>query len=239
MSSLADVITHKFDSSVGSEANDALLRRVLNANFRQGTATAAERIGTAISMDVPDSVKLEAIAMLSSWGSPSNRDRVLGMWRPIEARSGEPAKNVVKALFAKGVLARVSPAVSVKAIECASNMGLTEITSTIRQLIANDETPPVQRANLLGSLSKLDDPQFANVLKAALGDSSPLVRSEARKLLVEVNKGAALRELANAVAAESTIERQSAFATLGDIDDERARSILVSQVGKLIVWLGT
>ncbi len=59
----------------------------LNANFRLGKAEHAAALAKYAGRDdVPEHLRVEAIAMLGDWEKPSPRDRVLGNWRPLAAR---------------------------------------------------------------------------------------------------------------------------------------------------------
>lgn len=68
-------------SLIDSMSNDdALLRRVLNANFRLGQPQHAAALAAfAARSDGTVTLQVEALDMLATWESPSNRDRVLGM----------------------------------------------------------------------------------------------------------------------------------------------------------------
>jgi quinoprotein glucose dehydrogenase len=60
--------------------SEPLIRRVLNANLRTGTNAAAERVASfASDVTRPDRLRVEAVAVLGVWPSPSSLDRVDGM----------------------------------------------------------------------------------------------------------------------------------------------------------------
>src|SRR5262249_2283559 len=76
--------TPKFASTV--EEKEALLRRVLNANFHVGTTQTARALACyAARKDAPDNMRAEALEQLADWEHPSGRDRVVGLWRPVAA----------------------------------------------------------------------------------------------------------------------------------------------------------
>ncbi|MGH9162838.1 MAG: HEAT repeat domain-containing protein [Vicinamibacteraceae bacterium] len=61
--------------------NEPLLRRIINANLRVGTAEAAERLAAFASDHArPEALRAEAIAALGVWPSPSPMDRVDGFY---------------------------------------------------------------------------------------------------------------------------------------------------------------
>jgi quinoprotein glucose dehydrogenase len=78
----------------------AMLRSI-NANYRLGTAEAAQRLAKfAARPDAPEAMRVEAIRALGAWGRPGDRDRVLGLRRPLEARDPAPALEALKSVRA-------------------------------------------------------------------------------------------------------------------------------------------
>ena len=60
--------------------------RVLNANFRLGQKENAEAVTAyAGRADSPEELRVEALKELADWTKPAGRDRVMGVWRPLEA----------------------------------------------------------------------------------------------------------------------------------------------------------
>ena len=67
--------------------SDPLGFRVLNANFRLGGKENAEAVAAfAARADVSETLRIEALHELADWAKPSGRDRVMGVWRPLEPR---------------------------------------------------------------------------------------------------------------------------------------------------------
>jgi hypothetical protein len=61
--------------------NEALLRRVINANLRIGTKEAADRLSAfAADSANPEALRVEAVAALGVWADPSPLDRVDGFY---------------------------------------------------------------------------------------------------------------------------------------------------------------
>src|SRR5205823_6504638 len=76
---------------------DAMLRRVLNANFRVGTAASATALAQfANSASEPEAFRAEALAYLSEWPKSSGRDRITGLWRPLPSRDANIAGKVLQ-----------------------------------------------------------------------------------------------------------------------------------------------
>src|SRR5947199_5080217 len=76
---------------------EALLRRVLNANFHFGTPTTAVALAKfAARADAPENMRVEALEELADWEHPSGIDRVVGLWRPVpSARHKEAAADAL------------------------------------------------------------------------------------------------------------------------------------------------
>lgn len=200
--------------------DEALLRRILNANYRIGGAEQADAVASVLRADVSDVIQLEAIDMLGNWETPSNRDRVLGMWRPLEPRAADPAREAIRQLLLDGDgIAAASTGVRAELIALAAKLGLKEIVTSVRQAIGNPDFDPAQRANMLTSLVALDGSMAKDDVTNALQDGSALVRSRARELLLELDPLKGVQELRDVLMDGQTVERQSAWATLSSMDE--------------------
>lgn len=221
-------------SLIDSMSNDdALLRRVLNANFRLGQPQHAAALAAfAARSDGTVTLQVEALDMLATWESPSNRDRVLGMWRPLSNRDREVA---VAALLPKlGAMLSGSNDVRVKATQVASQFGLPEAGPALLELFADAKQPAKVRADAIHGLGKLKAVETPGAIQSALTDSEPLVRAAARTALASIDPEAAVAPLQVALSAETTIERQEAAAALATIESDTAMQVLVTAVEKLI-----
>ena len=102
-----DAISKEFDG------RDALLRRVLNANFRLGTAENAAAVARfAARADVPEAMRIEALEMLAAWEKPSGHDRVINAWRPLEPRAADIAVAALAAGARRNLFRKQSSAAS-------------------------------------------------------------------------------------------------------------------------------
>lgn len=196
--------------------DDALLRRVLNANFRLGGAENAQRLAKfAANPQSPRTLRLEAIDMLANWESPSSRDRVLGMWRPLANRD----KGIAKAALQEslpGILAAPTT-IRLAAAKLAARLEIAEAAEPLRALFAaNDESGRV-RSEALSSLAQLRPDDVPALLPAALADKSAEVRTAARGLLLKTDFPRAIVELERAVSAPSMMERQASVMQLAEL----------------------
>ncbi|WP_164103290.1 PVC-type heme-binding CxxCH protein [Candidatus Laterigemmans baculatus] len=176
--------------------DEALIRRVLNANFRLGTPEAAAAIARyAGRASAPESMRLEALAMLGEWASPDERDRVLNDWRPLGLRPAEEAQVALQESLASVLAGPES--VRTAAVTLAAELGLREITPLLAERLADEELNEASRAAALRALAVLD-PKAAAVQATELLGPSAASASTATAVRV-----AALETLADTAPAES------------------------------------
>lgn len=214
-------------------SDDALLRRVLNANFRLGHAEHANAIAKFASQaEMPSAMRVEALDMLESWAIPSSRDRVLGMWRPLGKRDSTTAANALA-----GQLAAVlsgSNEVRVKAASVALKLGLPEAAPALHALFIDEKQPPQVRADAILGLASLKADEASTAIQTALSDSQPIVRAAARTAFARIDPSAAVAPLATALSAETVIERQAAAAALSSIDSLAADAAVEAALKRLV-----
>jgi quinoprotein glucose dehydrogenase len=83
----------------------SILLRVLNANFRLGHA---RELGTFLAREeAPEGMRSEVLQMFADWEHPSGRDRLMGCWRPLQARDPGPARLALAPLVEKLLTSRL------------------------------------------------------------------------------------------------------------------------------------
>ncbi len=226
MPQLAALITRTSD-------DDALLRRVLNANYRLGTPEAAVAIAKyAGRSDAPEAMRLEALQMLEQWAKPSGRDRVLGMWRPLPERPAADAASGMKANLA--AIFSGTGKVRVQAALVATKLDIREVAPVLRGLLADKSQPPQARAEALTALDSLRETGIKETADELLEDKEPVVRAAARNVLARINPESATPLLVAAMSADAVTERQAAISTLGRIKNEAAEKALAEALDRLL-----
>ncbi|MFM7846403.1 MAG: HEAT repeat domain-containing protein, partial [Planctomycetota bacterium] len=214
-------------------SNDALARRVLNANYRLGTAAQAQAIAqVAARASTPEPMKLEAIEMLASWDKPSPKDRVLNMWRPLAERSRQPAVDAFRAVLPT-LVARADKA-GAEAAKRAAGLGIQEVGPMLRGLVADLNQPAGSRAEALRALATLKDAQLLPVTRSAVEDQQPAVRAVARDLLAQLQPQEVLPLLRAAAQSDSMIERQAAWTTLGGVSGADVDELFTKGLDQLL-----
>ncbi len=208
--------------------SDPLLRRVLNANTRLGNAEAVAAI--AARGDVPEEVRRIALRNLEQWATPPARDPVHSGWRPLSPRDSAPAATALRRVLATVLMA---PALREPAAGAATALGMPEANQVLLDMLADVAQPGETRAEALAVLGQLGHPSLSSLVQAALTDSSPRVRSEARDLLAKQAPADAIPLLAEAIAFGTTTEAQRALETFASLKDPAVDTILAGLLDRL------
>ncbi len=206
---------------------DALAHRVLNANFRSGTAEGAQAIAAfAADAQNTDATRIEALDMLSNWGKPGELDRVMNRYLPIADRDNAPAKQALQQNFA-GILLGSSE-LQTKAVEVAAAVGITGVSEILRGYVTDSKnTPSLRRQALSGLVSIEKEKAQADVVRA-LEDESASLRAEAIRLIAKLDEVAALPAIEKAIGSKDTGERQAAWDAVAKIDSDAAKKLIES-----------
>ncbi len=213
--------------------DDAMMHRVLNANFRLGKPVHAGAIAAVAAADgVSDAMRIEALEMLADWSEPSPRDRVLGRWQPLAPRSAETARVALREVLPN--VLQSSPAAREKVVDVARQFGFREIVPFLRERLADPELAAPARAAALRALVHFRADDLASLVREAVQHDVPEIRAAARTALVAVSPDDAARELAAAVRSATMIERQAAVAGLSQLEPSRAAVILIDACRDLV-----
>ena len=213
--------------------NDALLRRVLNANFRLGEPENAVALAQfATRSDMPEAMRLEALEMLATWKEPGKLDRVLNFYRPLEDRDPEAAKDALAKSLPK--LLTADEAVRNRAANLAASLGIKEVAPVLVAMAKDSKQPAQARADAMAALTSVDAEKAKPIVQAALTANEPLVRAAAREQFAKLSPEDAAKQLEIGVAADSTIERQRALAALADAKPAGAKEIVSQAMEDLL-----
>ena len=213
---------------------DALMRRVLNANFRLGKPENAAAVARyAAKADAPETLRIEALRMLEDWAKPSSHDRVTNFWRPLPERPANVAADALRPALA-GVFSAQSDKVRQAAAEVAGKLGIKEVAPALAALFGDASRTSDARVQALRALARLKAAQLDGILTAAFKDHEPSVRAEARRVLAELRPAEAIAPLTEALASGELIERQEALATLAAMKNPNADALLAAWLDKLL-----
>jgi quinoprotein glucose dehydrogenase len=205
--------------------SDATRYRVLNANFHLGKPSNAEAVAAfAARSGAPEALRIEALKDLGEWAKPAGRDRVLGLWRPLDSQGEEIAADALKP--ALGGILRGPNKVRQEGAKLAAKLGIKDAGPVLFEMITDKNQPAAMRVESLRALEKLKDERLDRAIKLALDDDEPRVRNEGRRLLAKRLPAEAFKSLEKALATGPIVERQGALAILGDLKDPAVDEIL-------------
>lgn len=197
--------------------NENITRRVLNANFRLGGPSQAAAVAR-FAADPKGSLAMrrEALEMLADWEVPDGRDRVLGMWRPLEPRASQIPKNALEPVVER--FAAADPSLRLAVGRLAAALKLPNAAPVLRTLLKDREWNASDRAQALVSLHELGAAEEADIVDA-LSDPSVEVRAAALGVFTKAFPTAATDPLVRAAIHGETLERQVSINALAQLPE--------------------
>jgi quinoprotein glucose dehydrogenase len=216
------------------DLTEALTRRAINAANRVGRTEDAQALATVATRPAaPKNIRLEALSILAKWANPPGRDRINGLWRPIDARPSKVAADALRPAV-KGLLEDAPDEIRRETIAAVSELGIVEAGPELLALIVNGKGSSASRADAVKALEKLHDPKLGEAVEAAVGSKDGAVRSEGLRVLARLSPERAIPALAKVIEVGSIAEKQKALEVLGSSDRPEADAILASWLDRLI-----
>ena len=217
-----------------SETSFALHRRVIDANLWLGTEAAALALAAhAAEPTYPKAMRALALEAFGEFAKPHPREIVWGRWRPLPER--DPA--VVYEAFDRYGRTLVEGDLRERALEIALAYDRVPLgDDELLARVSNGRESPHSRAASLRALAGRGGAGRAlleSALAAARDSDEPLLRAEARDVLVKVSPAEGLAALDTARFDGERVERQRAFRTLGRLDSAGADALLVEAFVRL------
>ncbi len=212
-----------------ANASDVVLTRAANACLRLGTENHAKAVVLLARNDKkPVLARSEAMDVLANWVDTPVRDRITGMWRPIEGdkRSASSVKKVLKGQLLN--LLQSNHEIRTRAATLAGKLNMTEAAGQLDELLWNEKRDAKERAGALLSLGDLKPKNLDATLAKALASDKERIRAAARIVLATNTPAAALPELKKAIASGDQLEKQSAIFMLSKLNNKDSDKILLS-----------
>ena len=226
-----------------------LMLRVINANFRVGTAATAHALAQfAADEAAGDLLGVEALGALGSWAKPFPRDRVVGIFRPLGERGRDPAVAALQSVLARllgttrssgegaaantGSSARSLP-ILLATISAIAQLEIKEASPALFELVSRKSAPPKARGKALETLAGFDAPHLEDAIKLALADKDPGLRVTASTVLGKRNPDEAAKQLAGAFAESEITEQKAILTALGNLHSDAADKALATFVDDL------
>lgn len=211
-----------------------LWRRAVNAHFRLGgAANASALVAFANQSTAPSSVRAEAVTVLGDWAKPSGRDKITGLWRPLDKRDTSVATKTLQQNV-EALLKNPSSTVKLAAIKVATQLGIKEGANAAFALLADEQQRADVRTEALKALSSLKASKLADAVKIAMAAKDESLRNEATKIQARLKPGDATTKLRASLEGGSIGEKQAAFATLATVPGNAADEIFSQWLDKLL-----
>ncbi len=212
----------------------ALSRRVINANYRIGSAECTARLSEiAANAALAESVRLDALEALAQWPVKLGRDRVLGI---VVEGDGKRNATDVAALVPKLplLLGDRSDAIRIAALNASGANKLTAAAEMLTMLETNSDASGAVRAAALNALVAVGAPKLDTVVSLALESHDKTLADAARKLAGKLSPSLAVKANAAILGKGSIREQQDALANIADVQGAEADAVIAQQLDQLL-----
>lgn len=207
--------------------SEPLLRRAINANLRWGSDEALTNLLTYINdADAPEAMRMEAIATVSNWASPSVLDRVDGWYRgEIQRDLADLKASSAETLVA--VAASDSYEIREAAVKALGDLTVGQSSGMLMQLLTSDPVAAVREASLR-ALAKINQAPIDEAIEKALADPEKRVRVAGLDLIAQLEiedktKASLLEEV---IQKRTVEEQQAAVTTLAKLNESVSLPVL-------------
>ncbi len=216
-------------------ADESVMLRVLNANFRLGAPANAEALAAFATREASPALRTEALNLLALWPHPPARDRIVGVYRPL-AEKTRTAGGAIAALAPKLstlLVAHTPDNVQVAALNAVNALKLTDAAADLRAVVADNAQSASVRIAALQALAHFKDARLADAIALAANSESPDLRLATLPIATGLFPNTAVSSLSVLIERGTPKEKQAAFIALGAVKDPAADDLLLAQLGKL------
>ncbi len=214
--------------------SEPLLRRAINAALRVGGEKELDMLlAFAQRTDITDTLKMEALATLGTWASPSVLDRVDGRYRGVVERNPALIHSKIKPLIAT-LTTTTNPDVLGAVAGMMANLNITEASESLAKIYTNTKDFKTKTA-LLPALNQLKYPKMESLIKSGMEDADENVRSISVSLLDDSNiTKASLPSMVDAIFTKGSIkEQQQLLVVLGKLERDKTLVVLQQLIGQM------
>ncbi len=216
-------------------ADEPIMLRVLNANFRLGSADNAAALANYAASAASAVLRKEALDLLVLWPAPPARDRIVGVYRPLaeKTRPAGPAVDALTPILDSLFAAHTPDSVQSAAIEALAALKHPATSRILGSVVADAAQSASVRVAALKALDKIDGSDLAATVVVATNSDSAELRLTALPISSRLAPAAAIANLTRLLAIGAPKEQQAAFRALGAAKDQAVDDILVAQLGRL------
>jgi quinoprotein glucose dehydrogenase len=216
--------------------DEPVMLRAINANFRLGQPANAAALATyAARGDAPGKLRAEALAQLALWPKPPARDRIVGIFRPLEEKSRDAAvPREALAVVLPKILGAGSPdTVEAAALAAIEKLEIPAAADTLVALVRDEAQSDASRASALKALDTLGDSRVAALVEVAGRSTAPELRLAALPIAARLSPDTAAPLLAQLVTNGNSEEQKAAYNTLAKLQHPSVDPLIAAQLKKL------
>ncbi|QDU29732.1 Cytochrome c [Anatilimnocola aggregata] len=218
-----------------AQVPDSLGRRVIHANFRLGTtshAAAVARIAANDKLSLP--IRREALAALSDWTKPTQRDRVNGNWRPLGARDAAIVQAAVQPQLS-ALLSHCQGELQVQLTQLITKLALKTDDNTFVEWARDSAKETPVRIAALELLASRKHERTKDLLVAALAEPDQSLAVAAMRIVGRNLPGEALEIISTSLKSPETAipVKQQALASLAELKTKGADELLGDWAARL------
>jgi len=221
----------KLDNAPVSDT--AFVSRAINAHFRLGTAKDAQAVAQYATRDAANAdMRAEALLQLGLWGKSPQRDRIVGIYRPLAKRDGQVAADALTAVLPK-VFGSAPEAVQLAALEAISGLELKSSAATLVAAVGNENEPEAVRIGALKALDAFGGDDVTKAIDAADKSRSAPLRLVALQVAAKRAPARALPIVTRFAKDGTEAEQQAAFLSLAQLQGPEKEKLLATSLDQL------
>jgi putative heme-binding domain-containing protein len=215
-------------------SDDALVSRAINANFRLGGVEHARALAAyAANGKASADLRAEALTQLGLWGKVPQRDRIVGIYRPLPPRQAKAAADALAAVLPQ-LLGAAPENAQLAAIEAVNSLELRAASPVLAATVANASAPEKVRAQALRQLDAFDSAEVSSSIAAAeKAADAPALRLVALQIVSRRTPDRALPIVRRLATEGSESEQRAAFQSLAQLDRPEAPAMLVAALDQM------
>ena len=207
--------------------------RLINANFREGTAKCAERlIDYAASKHLPEMMRAQALDALAEWPDPTPVDPTVGFYRPLDPAKRPDIGPVIKKGFGK-VFENAEGELLAKAAGVALQFGSTVPVSLLTSLAEDKSVEAEARIGALRGLRQQNPEKLGAMWSSLLTDSDHKIRAAASEILLSVDREKGIDETLKMAMSDNVRDRQAAYRNLAAVDTPELGKFFADRIAKV------
>ena len=213
--------------------DDAYVERAINANYRLGGAGNAKALAEyALRDTAAANMRAEALLQLGLWAEVPQRDRVVGIFRPLAKRDGAAAANAVASISPK--LLGVAPEeVQLAALQAIGTLRLRAAADALVAVVGNEKAPDSVRTGALKALDAFGGDDVMPGIAAGEKSNSPAVRLTSLQIVAHRSPERALPMIRKLAATGTEAEQRAAFLSMAQLTGADAAKLLVTSLDQL------